>query len=245
MATWDDYTLLEEKSNNDGAWLESSQVKKDGLVIIIAGNHDVNGAFPEIEWDGVTAQLLVDETSAPYEAGTYTVRERHYHYVYSHGRQWYYTSHAVQYHETNARVVILMPKEDGTLRFHAEGNGIYYLAGRIFQSNITPESGYALKGVSFAKSIQLPRVVGAQAIFQPQANEIIMAIGTDGSPNAALADITFSGPAYQELWSKLLQLEGFSVRIKFWRIKEAGKTILTFQNCSAGRLSEKFASAAS
>jgi hypothetical protein len=235
MPTWSDFTLLEEKINETGGVLESAVVAANGLIIIMAGNHDTSGQFPTIVWEGVSCDVLMDEPSAPYQAGFYTQKKRVGNCPCCY---WYYWAEA--YHATNGRVLILAPRESGTIRFRADGNGVFYLAGRVFQSNVTPSAGCTVRDVSFAPSKQTPMVSGAAGALLCQAGDLVLGIGTDGSANSDLAEMTWSGPAYQDLMSKLLQFDGFSVRMRVWRVKAAGTVTLAYANCSAGRYMQRF-----
>ncbi len=235
-ATWSDYTFREEKSNNSGAWLESAWAQPHGLVAIVATNHDPQGIQPSISVEGVEHTVIADQGSVPYTTYYSWPYSRWYWYYYPWYYRYYWYWGWYRYMPVNSRVVLVVPHEAGTIRAKAEGTYIFDHRMRIFTPNITPDEGHAIKRVGFTSSVQAAQINGALATMDCQADDLLLAIGTDASPNYLLADIDkTSGPATQELMNILPTRQNMSVKVRLWRVKAAGTMALTYINCNAGR----------
>jgi len=136
----------------------------------------------------------------------------------------------------NSRVILVVPHASGTIRAKAEGTYIFDHRMRVFSANISPAPGRAIRRVGFSTSLEIAQVHNQIATMECQADDLLLAFGTDSSPSYTLAEIEkISGPATQELLNILPQRQNMSVRIKLWRIKSAGTMTLGYVHCNAGR----------
>lgn len=234
-----DYIFREELSNNNGAALESAWAKKHGLIVAVASNYDPSGVLPTISVNNIQHQVASEQSSTPYYTHYYAPLAVYYYYYYYwyHAYYWYYIYN--RYLPVNSKVLIIIPQENGTIRLTASGNYIFDFRVRVFEGAFTPDSGQTIEQVSFVKSADIPERMNVNAVIQAKTNDLVFAIGTDSSSNYALADISYSGPAYQELMSYLAQYQNRSVRVKLWRIKNDSQVQLTYINCNAGRFAQK------
>ena len=237
MVTWDDYTFREEKSNNTGAWLESNWARPNGLVIVAASNYDPRGVLPQITIEGVEHTVIADYTSTPYVTYWDWIYSRwlYYYWPWYYRRYWYW--YWYRYAPVNSRVVLVVPHQEGTIRARAEGSNIFDHRLRVFTANITPASGKGVRKVAFTDSVKEHVIDRDFCYVECQANDILIAMGNDASPNWALAEIEkVSGPATQELMSIRPAMYNRSVRIRIWRVKQPGTMVLGYYNCNAGRM---------
>lgn len=236
MATWGDYAFREERSNNTGDWLESSLVNPNGLVVIATSNRDTGGIQPEIRVEGVEHTVIADHGSVPYRTifSWPTHRWQFFYWPWNYRRHWNWHWH--RFMPVNTRVVLLVPHQAGTIRVRGEGMFVFDHRMRVFDGSVTPPVNRAIKRVAFSPSVQPTTISGANAQVDVQADDLLLATGTDSSPNFALANIAWvSGPARQELLNITPNSQGMGVAIRLWRIKAAGRTSLTYIHCNAGR----------
>lgn len=234
-----DYTFREELSNNNGATLESTWAKKHGLIVALASNYDPSGVLPSITVNNVQHQVAAEHSSTPYYTYYYYPLHIYYYYYYYWYTVYYWYYLYYYYLPVHTKVMIIVPQENGTIRVSASGNYIFDFRIRVFEGNFTPDAGQTIENVSFVKSAQLPEKPDTTAMIGVKTNDLIFAIGTDASPNYALANLSYSGPAYQELVSYLAQYQNRSVRVGLWRVKNDGTVSITYQNCNAGRFLQK------
>jgi|GEM_PF-6862468 len=234
--TWGDYTLKEALSNSDGSWLESTLAKKHGLCVIAATNVSSPGIQPTIKIEDIDHRVILDTGSVPYTTSYNWYHSRYYYryWYYRYRWYWYYRWH--YYHPLNTRVVLIVPTEDGTVRAKAEGSQIFDFRLSVFEAGLTPSANKEVQSVGFSKSIQAPITRGSTARYSFQQDDIVVAIGVDGSRNYALADISYNGPAKQELFNILPNYGGVSNRVRVWRIKADGECTLTYNYCHYGRM---------
>jgi len=69
-----------------------------------------------------------------------------------------------------------------------------------------------------------------------QADDLIIAMGVDASSNAALADVSLSGPGSQALLDFFPVYAARSVRIKVWRATSTAEARIAYSNCQVGRM---------
>lgn len=234
--TWGDYTFKEEKSNNTGDWVESTLAKQHGLVVITALGVSATGVQPEIQVEGVDHAVICDAASVPYRTRYNLARQAYYYgyYPYVSRHHWYH--HWNRWMQVNSRVVAVVPSADGTVRARATGDDITELRMRVFEPSLTPSANKTIQRVGFSDSMSAAKVQGATASVDVLADELLLVIGTDSSPNYQLADVAFtSGPSKQTLLDIVPYSDGTSVRMKLWRMKANGTALLTFTNCNAGR----------
>jgi hypothetical protein len=233
--TWADYTLAEALSNNDGTRLESALATKHGLILALVTQEDPLGVLPEVKIDGVEAVTVGDFGSVPYKTKYNWYYNRYYYNWYGgYSRHYWYNRYA-RYMPVVSRLYLIVPQAGGSIAVTGIGNNIVEMRVLVFTPHITAGANFTVDRVGFSNSVAAAKVQGEDAYYPVLADDLLVAIGTDSSPNYASASIAYNGPSMQELMTQVTSSGGTSTCVRVWRIKAGGQAKLTYSVCNAGR----------
>jgi len=237
--TINDYVFREELSNSNGSQLESNLAKKNGLVIIEASDQNAEGRPPELSVSGTNHARILDHNSSNYQSFFDSRRNIYRYWFYPYYNGWYWYWYYSRIPPIVTRCVMVVPSEDGTIRATASGLNMVDLRVRVFDGSFSPDANFQLDSMSYASGIETARIDANDAFFDVKKDDVLVAMGTDTSPQASIADITYVGPAFQELDTQLTVRGGFSTVVKILRIKADGQAKLTYINCNDGRFAKR------
>lgn len=234
------FTVVETLNNNDGEWLERV-VGENDIIIVSSASTQNNKYAPEIIIEGVEHSTVKEGGSVPY--GTVTIQGTPYFtgcWSPCSGGSWNTPIHHFPPVITSVKVACF--HAGGTVRAMAKGDDIFDLTMRVLRPSITPAADTIINRVGWTLSIQDPQIQGSQAQMDVLQDDIIIAIGTDSTPQYATANISWvSGPANQEIYdvlsshSTVAGYPGVSTRVKAWKIQAPGTVKLNYAGCNLGR----------
>lgn len=257
MATWSDFVLADEKTTTAWGTVTSNNVQQHGLIIAYAAHYDPYGSSPAIKLSGVAHHIVLEITSQPYRTWfpyhqwywyyavygyypAYVWLLAYYYYGYY---PWWYRHFWWWWHgywHTTASVVIAIADASGEIKCEFLGAQRFLGAKlKVFNTNITPGNGKAIKSINFQRTDRLPvwvnRYVGKLEVL---ADDIVVLLGAQYGPYWNYLGLTLDpSPNVQVLLDETPQMPLYpygAALVRVLRIKNDGNLSFTWNYAGTG-----------